>query len=74
MDSYHQNVEIPERQVIDHKRNTHGKQFIDLLSSRSMGLCTLNGRGKDSFTYMSPTGSSVVDYYAFSVTTMREII
>ena len=82
-DAYYQNVEIPERQVIDHEHNnTHGKQFIDLL--RSMGLCTLNGRGKDNFTYISPTGSSAVDYCivdvdynkysSFSVTTMREII
>ena len=49
-----------------------------------MGLCTLNGRGKDNFTYISPTGSSAVDYCivdvdynkysSFSVTTMREII
>ena len=74
-DVYHQNVDIPERQVI--------KQFIDLL--RSMGLYTLNGRGKDNFTYTSSTGRSVVDYCivdvedynkhsSFSVTTMREII
>ena len=41
---------IPKRMVIDEVQNTHGKQFIDFL--KAAGLCTLNGRGQDNFTYI----------------------
>ena len=69
--------------VIDEVQNTHGKQFIDFL--KAAGLCTLNGRGQDNFTYISTNGSSVVDYCIvdkdsyhnflnFSVVTMADIL
>ena len=65
------------------EQNLHGKQFIDLL--KSLELCTLNGRGKDNYTYISRLGWSVVDYCVveleefnqfshFSVTSMQEVI
>ena len=82
-DGCHQNSEISERRVTDQEHNTHGKQLINLL--RSLGLCTLNGRGRENSTHISTTGSSVVDYCivdaedynrysSFAVKTMCEII
>lgn len=82
-DGCHQNSEIPERRVIDREHNTHGKKLLNLL--RSLGLCTLNGRGRENSTHISTTGSSVVDYCivdaedynrysSFAVKTMCEII
>ena len=58
-DGCHQTPEIPERKVTDREHNTHGKQLLDLL--RSLGLCTLIGRGRDNFTCISSKGSFVVD-------------
>ena len=52
--------EIPPRNILDHTINTHGQQLLDCL--RATGLCILNGRGKDNFTYVSTLGCSVVDY------------
>ena len=52
--------EIPQRNIIDHTINAHGQQLLDCL--RATGLCMLNGRGKDDFTYVSVLGCSVVDY------------
>ena len=76
-------TDIPPRKILDVEQNLHGKQFIDLL--RSLELCTLNGRGKDNYTYISRLGCSVVDYCVveieefnkfsdFSVTSMQDVI
>ena len=76
-------TDIPPRKILDVEQNLHGKQFIDLL--RSLELYTLNGRGKDNYTYISRLGCSVVDYCVveieefnkfshFSVTSMQDVI
>ena len=54
---------LPQREVLDNKINTHGRQLVDFL--RDNNMIVLNGRGskeKDDFTLLSTTGKSVVDY------------
>ena len=52
---------ITQGQICDTGTNSHSLQLIDFL--RSLGLCMLNGRGKDyNYTYISSMGSSVVYY------------
>jgi len=56
--------DIKERNVIDDHVNNHGRVFIEFLNDAK--LCVLNGRGDcslDNFTYVSPQGKSVVDYF-----------
>ncbi len=87
MKDYTQNIDlIEERIVIDQNVNNHGKTFIEFLNDSKM--CVLNGRGEskhDNFTYVSPQGKSVVDYFFvphdvlkyctnFKVQTMNDII
>jgi len=74
---------IPPRKPLDVELNSHGKQLMDVMKSLELG--TLNGRGKDNFTFISSLGRSVVDYCIveledynkfshFTVTTMQELI
>ena len=76
-------TDIPPCKILDVEQNLHGKQFIDLL--KSLELCTLCGRSKDNYTYISRLGCSVVDYCVveleefnkfshFSITSMQEVI
>ena len=54
---------LPQREVLDNKINTHGRQLVDFL--RDSNMIVLNGRGKkekDDFTVLSTIGKSVVDY------------
>ena len=53
---------IPVRSDIDKKSNRYGEFFCDFLSS--VNYCMLNGRcgTQNDFTYVSPLGTSVVDY------------
>jgi len=75
--------DIPPRKPLDVELNSHGKQLMDVMKSLELG--TLNGRGKDNFTYISSLGRSVVDYCIveledynkfshFTVTTMQELM
>ena len=55
---------IEERHTLDECKNNHGKAFIDFMIDAK--VCVLNGRGDDkydNFTYVSPLGKSVVDYF-----------
>ena len=59
---------IPERVVLDNSNNKHGESFIDFLLANKM--CVINGRimqGKDNFTYITPKGKSVIDYFVTSM-------
>ena len=55
---------LPVRATLDNTvPNSHGRELIDFL--RDVGMIILNGRGNsenNSFTYIGPNGSSVVDY------------
>ena len=55
---------LPVRATLDNTvPNSHGRELIDFL--RDVGTIILNGRGNsenNSFTYIGPNGSSVVDY------------
>ncbi|MES9881007.1 MAG: reverse transcriptase family protein [Sedimenticola sp.] len=53
--------DVTRREVKDHTSNSNGDILIDFLVD--CGICIVNGRvGTDEFTYVSPRGSSVVDY------------
>ncbi|CAG2231612.1 unnamed protein product [Mytilus edulis] len=63
MDDYIAGVDtIPERNVVDFKRNAHGELLCEYLINSN--CCILNGRKgvKNNYTYISQLGSSVVDY------------
>ena len=54
---------IPQRELLDNKINTHGRQLVDFLENSNM--IVLNGRSsneKDDFAVLSTTGKLVVDY------------
>ncbi|VDI73300.1 Hypothetical predicted protein [Mytilus galloprovincialis] len=52
---------IKPRSVVDFTENHQGDAFINFLSDANFAM--LNGRfGDNDFTYISPTGRSVVDY------------
>lgn len=54
--------ELPERSVLDFKRNSYGVKLIDFLISSNS--CILNGRNSttNNFTSFNTAGASVVDY------------
>jgi hypothetical protein len=54
---------IKDREVIDDKVNKHGESLLEFLKGNK--LCVLNGRlsGKNDYTYVTPQGKSVVDYF-----------
>ena len=59
-----EDVGIPDRIVLDHQRNEQGPSFIDFLND--IRFCVVNGRitpDLDNFTFVSPRGKSVVDYF-----------
>ena len=63
MDDYIAGVDkVPERNVIDFKRNAYGELLCEYLMNSN--CCILNGRKcvKNNYTFISPLGSSVVDY------------
>ncbi len=78
-------IELPTRNVIDTKDNSHGKGLIEMLIENK--FCVLNGRfdkNKDNFT-STGRGRSVVDYIfcphdnfqfcsEFSVSTCKELV
>ena len=55
---------VPERDVLDKKRNGHGSQLLDFLVTSA--CCMLNGRAgsvdESDFTSVSGKGEAVVDY------------
>ena len=55
---------VPERDVLDKKRNGHGSQLLDFL--KISACCMLNGRAgsvdENDFTSLSGKGETVVDY------------
>ena len=75
---------LKPRNVIDHYENYQGDKFINFLCDTNFAM--LNGRFNDNeFTYISPTGRSVVDYIcvpyenmeivnSFSVLAMSKVI
>ena len=55
---------VTERLVLDHSKNSHGRFFTEFLKDGKM--CVLNGcfeKEKDHYTFISPRGKSVVDYF-----------
>ena len=55
--------DVPERKVLDFNKNKHGESFLNFLLESK--LCVTNGRiqGHDNFTFITPQGKSVVDYF-----------
>lgn len=64
---------IPERNVIDFVPNKYGQIFCDFLIDAN--CCVLNGRRnylQNNYTYISPAGSSVVDYCVVPYETLEQ--
>jgi len=63
---------IPARCCIDTVKNSFGDYFLEFL--KDAHLCKLNGRinsEDDNYTFVSPTGKSVVDYIAVPYTDFK---
>ena len=56
--------DVPERECIDTACNSHGEAFIDFLHESRMLITNGRVTGSNTFTSISPRGSSVVDYFA----------